>query len=109
VKFTPDGGRVELRLGSEAGQVVLAVADTGVGIPAADQDRIFERFYRTAIARRQEIQGTGLGLTITKAIAAAHSGTIAVESEEGRGSTFTVRLPLPPVPAIGAEEPAAAS
>jgi PAS domain S-box-containing protein len=98
VKFTPDGGRVEVRLGTEGGQVVLAVADTGVGIPAADQDQIFERFYRTAIVRRQEIQGTGLGLTITKAIVAAHNGTIAVESGEDRGSTFTVRLPLLRVP-----------
>jgi two-component system, sensor histidine kinase and response regulator len=93
VKFTSGGGRVEVRLGTEGGQVVLAVADTGVGIPAADQERIFERFYRTAIVRRQEIQGTGLGLTITKAIVAAHNGTITVESDEGRGSTFTVRLP----------------
>jgi signal transduction histidine kinase len=99
VKFTPDGGRVEVRLGSEGGQVVLAVTDTGVGIPAADQERIFERFYRTAIVRRQEIPGTGLGLTITKAIVAAHNGTIAVESVEGRGSTFTIRLPFLRVPA----------
>ncbi len=100
VKFTPDGGKVELRLGMEGDQVVLAVADTGVGIPAADQERIFERFYRTAIARQQEIQGTGLGLTITRAIVAAHNGTITVESDEGHGSTFTVRLPLKPVPAL---------
>jgi signal transduction histidine kinase len=93
VKFTPDGGRVEVRLGREGNHVVLTVADTGVGIPPADQERIFERFYRTAIARQQEIQGTGLGLTITRAIVAAHHGTIAVQSAEGRGSTFTVRLP----------------
>jgi two-component system, sensor histidine kinase and response regulator len=105
VKFTPDGGRVGVRLGSEGGQAVLAVSDTGVEIPAADQERIFERFYRTAIVRRQEIPGTGLGLTITKAIVAAHNGTIAVESAEGRGSTFTIRLPLLPVPAIDTEEP----
>jgi two-component system, sensor histidine kinase and response regulator len=100
VKFTPDGGRVEVRLSREGSQAVLAVADTGVGIPPADQERIFERFYRTAIARRQEIQGTGLGLTITRAIVAAHHGTIAVESAEGLGSTFTVRLPLQPGPAL---------
>jgi len=101
VKFTPDGGRVEVRLGREGGQVVLAVADTGVGIPAADRERIFERFFRTAIATRQAVQGTGLGLTITKAIVEAHHGTIAVDSDEGRGSTFTVRLPLRPMPAPG--------
>jgi hypothetical protein len=94
VKFTPEGGRVEVRLGTEEGQVVLAVADTGVGLPVADRERIFERFYRTAIARQQAIQGTGLGLTITRAIVEAHNGTIAVDSDEGRGSTFTVRLPL---------------
>jgi len=109
VKFTPDGGRVEVRLGREGGQVVLAVADTGVGIPAADRERIFERFFRTAIATRQAVQGTGLGLTITKAIVEAHHGTIAVDSDEGRGSTFTVRLPLRPMPAPGTEEPADAS
>jgi two-component system, sensor histidine kinase and response regulator len=106
VKFTPDGGRVEVRLGREGGQVVLAVADTGVGIPAADRERIFERFFRTAIARRQAIQGTGLGLTITKAIVEAHHGTIAVDSDEGRGSTFTICLPLRPMSAPDTEEPA---
>ena len=99
VKFTPEGGSVEVRLWREEDQVVLAVADTGVGIPAADQERIFERFFRTAIATRQAVQGTGLGLTITKAIVEAHRGTIAVDSDERRGSTFTVRLPLRTMPA----------
>jgi PAS domain S-box-containing protein len=100
VKFTPDGGRIEVRLGKEGDQVVLAVTDSGVGIPAADRERIFERFYRTAIARRQAIQGTGLGLTITKAIVEAHHGTITVDGDEGRGSTFTVCLPLRPMPGV---------
>ena len=104
VKFTPDGGKVEVKLGTEGDQAVLTVADTGIGIPAADRERIFERFFRTAIAKRQAIQGTGLGLTITQAIVAAHNGTIAVESE-GHGSTFTVRLPLGPMPAPRTEEP----
>jgi PAS domain S-box-containing protein len=105
VKFTPDGGKVEVKLGTEGDQAVLTVADTGIGIPAADRERIFERFFRTAIAKRQAIQGTGLGLTITQAIVAAHNGTIAVESDEGHGSTFTVRLPLGPMPAPRTEEP----
>ncbi len=83
-----------MRLGTDAGQAVLAVADTGVGIPAADRERVFERFFRTAIATRQVIPGTGLGLAIARDIADAHHGTITVDSEEGRGSTFTVRLPL---------------
>jgi signal transduction histidine kinase len=105
LKFTPDGGKVEVRLGTEGDQAVLSVADTGIGIPAADRVRIFERFFRTAIAKRQAIQGTGLGLTITQAIVAAHNGTITVEGGEGRGSTFTVRLPLWPMPAPATKEP----
>ena len=96
VKFTPDGGKVEVRLGTEGDQAVLEVADSGIGIPAADRERIFDRFFRTAFATQQAIQGTGLGLAITKAIVEAHNGTIAVDSDEGRGSTFTVRLPLQP-------------
>jgi hypothetical protein len=96
VKFTPDGGKVEVTLGTEGDQAVLAVADSGIGIPAADRERIFDRFFRTALATQQAIQGTGLGLAITKAIVEAHNGTIAVDSDEGRGSTFTVRLPLQP-------------
>jgi two-component system, sensor histidine kinase and response regulator len=99
VKFTPDGGKVEVSLGMDGEQAVLVVADTGVGIPADDRERIFERFFRTAIARRDVIPGTGLGLAIAKDITEAHHGTIAVDSEEGRGSTFTVRLPRQAAPA----------
>ena len=77
---------------------MLAVADTGTGIPAADRERIFERFFRTALTTRQVIPGTGLGLTVAKAIVEAHNGTIEVDSEEGRGSTFKVCLPLRPWP-----------
>jgi signal transduction histidine kinase len=105
VKFTPEGGKVEVRLGTEGAEAVLTVADTGIGIPAADRERIFERFFRTTVAKRQAIQGTGLGLTITQAIVAAHNGTIAVEGEEGHGSTFTVRLPLWPMPGPDTEKP----
>src|ERR1022692_785104 len=105
LKFTPDGGRVEVRLGRQGDQAVLAVTDTGIGIPAADRERIFERFFRTAVATQQVIPGTGLGLTITKAIVEAHHGTIAVDSAEGRGSTFKVRLPLRPLPAPGTQDP----
>ena len=94
VKFTPGGGSVEIRVGMEGDQAVLAVADTGTGFPAADRERIFERFFRTAIATRQAVPGTGLGLTISKAIVDAHHGTIAVDSDEGHGSTFTICLPL---------------
>ncbi len=105
VKFTPDGGRVEVRLDVEGDEAVLAVADTGFGILLADQERLFERFFRTVIATQQEIPGTGLGLTITKAIVEAHHGTITVDSEEGHGSTFTIRLPLRPRPEPGTQDP----
>jgi PAS domain S-box-containing protein len=104
VKFTPAGGMVEVRLGVDKDQAVIAVADTGSGIPLADQDRVFERFFRTTIATRQAIPGTGLGLAISKAIVEAHDGTIEVDSEEGRGSTFTVRLPLGARPASGTQD-----
>jgi signal transduction histidine kinase len=106
VKFTAPGGQVEVTVGAEGDQAVLAVADTGIGIPAADREEIFERFFRSAAATRQMIPGTGLGLTIARYIAAAHNGTITVESEERRGSTFTVRLPLQlPVPPCTAAGP----
>ena len=102
VKFTPEGGKVEVSLGMEGEQAVLAVSDTGIGIPPADRERIFERFFRTAIATREVIPGTGLGLAIARDIVAAHHGTIVVDSEEGRGSTFTIRLPRPTPPGSAA-------
>jgi PAS domain S-box-containing protein len=105
VKFTPDGGSVEIRVGMEGGQAMLAVADTGTGITAADRERIFERFFRTATATRQAVPGTGLGLTITKAIVEAHHGTITVDSDEGRGSTFKICLPLRHLPVPGSQDP----
>jgi signal transduction histidine kinase len=104
VKFTPDGGKVQVRVGTEGDQAMLAVADTGVGIPAADRERIFDRFFRSAIATRQAIPGTGLGLTIARDIVAAHDGTITVESDEGRASTFKIWLPLRPLPVPGTKD-----
>jgi PAS domain S-box-containing protein len=98
VKFTGEGGRVEVSTASADGRAVLTVTDTGAGIPAADLERIFERFYRTAAATRQVIPGTGLGLAIARAIVDGHNGSITVASTEGQGSTFTVRLPLLPPP-----------
>ncbi len=102
VKFTGDGGRVTVSTGVADGQAVLTVTDTGTGIAADELDRIFERFYRTAAATRQVVPGTGLGLAIASAIVEAHNGSITVDSTEGRGSTFTVRLPLRPVPGVTA-------
>ena len=94
VKFTPEGGKVEVRLAAGDGEAVLSVADTGIGILAADRERVFERFYRTEAATRRVIPGSGLGLTISRAIVDAHRGTITVSSDGKHGSTFTVRLPL---------------
>ncbi len=96
VKYTPAGGRVEVRLTTQDDEAVLEVADTGIGIEPRDQARIFERFYRVDTARSRELGGTGLGLSIVKHIVQAHGGTVSVESAPGRGSTFRVRLPLAP-------------
>jgi two-component system, sensor histidine kinase and response regulator len=101
VKFTPEGGKVQVTLAGEGHEAVLSVADTGIGIAATDRERIFERFYRTEAATQRVIPGTGLGLTISRAIVDAHQGTISVRSDEGHGSTFTVRLPL----ALGSSRP----
>ena len=94
IKFTPEGGRVTLRGAPDGGDAVIDVMDTGSGISEDDQERIFERFFRTNAATAQAVSGTGLGLSIAKAIAEAHGGTIDVESEEGAGTTFRIRLPL---------------
>jgi heavy metal sensor kinase len=98
VQATPPGGRVEVSLRSEAGEVVLAVTDTGSGVPEEDRAHLFERFYRVDKARSRASGGNGLGLAISKSIVEAHGGTIGFETELGRGSTFWVRLPLPAAP-----------
>jgi PAS domain S-box-containing protein len=93
IKFTPPGGRIGVRAEVADNHVQLVVVDTGVGISEADQARIFDAFYRAVDVKEQPIPGTGLGLAISKAIVDGHGGTIAVESREGEGTTFTVRLP----------------
>jgi PAS domain S-box-containing protein len=96
IKFTPDGGTVSATIEqhAEAGVVRLVVADTGLGIPEGERDRVFERFFRSSTVQRMAIQGTGLGLPIVKDIVESHHGTISVESEAGRGTRFTIELPL---------------
>jgi signal transduction histidine kinase len=96
VKFTPERGHVTVSLGTEGRSAVLSVADDGMGISAGEQERVFERFFRTDLATSRAVQGTGLGLAICKAIVDSHGGTISVESQPGRGTTFRVRLPLQP-------------
>ena len=100
VKFTPAGGLVTVRAFVDGGDAVLQVEDTGIGIPPVDQDRLFQRFFRSSTATEQAIPGTGLGLVISKAIVEAHGGSIAVRSDTGAGTSFTVRLPLEPVQAV---------
>ena len=93
VQYTPAGGRITVRAAASDGGIVISVADTGIGIPQADQERIFERFYRVDAARSREVGGTGLGLAIARHLVEAHGGRISVESEVGAGSTFSVFLP----------------
>jgi len=94
IKFTPTRGRVTVAAGSHDGHAVFAVTDTGPGISPADQAHLFDPFFRTRAAQTQGIKGTGLGLTITKAIVDAHHGSIEVESSPGTGTTFQIELPL---------------
>jgi len=94
IKFTPAGGRVGVALVTRGDNARLEVSDTGIGIPEAERDRLFERFFRTEGATRSAVQGTGLGLAITKAIVEGHGGRIGLESREGVGTTFWVELPL---------------
>ena len=94
LKFTPEGGRVDVRLDARDGAAVLEVEDTGLGIPADEQGQLFERFFRSSNATQSAIPGSGLGLTITKAIVERHGGRIEVESTEGAGTTVRVSLPL---------------
>ncbi|HVS02589.1 MAG TPA: hybrid sensor histidine kinase/response regulator [Thermoanaerobaculia bacterium] len=93
VKFTPAGGRVELRLRPEADQVVVEVADTGIGIPPEERRRIFERFYQVESSSRRRYAGIGLGLAIVRQILDAHGCAIEVDSVVGEGTTFRFRLP----------------
>ena len=94
VKYTSDGGRIELRLSSDDGFAVTEIRDTGIGIAPEDLPYIFDRFYRDDRARSRETGGTGLGLAIGRWIAGAHGGEIRVQSEAAKGSSFQVRLPL---------------
>ncbi len=92
VKYTPEGGTVTLRTKKQRGWAVVQVADTGIGIPADEQARLFEPFHRARNA--QDIGGTGLGLPITKQAVELHGGHIMCKSAQGEGTTFTLRLPL---------------
>ncbi|HEY4485937.1 MAG TPA: phosphate regulon sensor histidine kinase PhoR, partial [Nitrospiria bacterium] len=93
VKYTPEGGRITVEAAAADGGAAIHVSDTGIGIPAREIPRLFERFYRVDRARSRDLGGTGLGLSIVKHIVEAHGGKVTVESEAGKGSRFTVTLP----------------
>jgi heavy metal sensor kinase len=95
IKYTPAGGRIFIRISTTASRMaVLEIADNGVGIPAAALPHIFERFYRADKVRSRELGGAGLGLSIVRSICQAHGGSVEITSEEGKGTTCRVELPL---------------
>jgi two-component system phosphate regulon sensor histidine kinase PhoR len=94
IQYTPEGGQILVSAGASDGFVEFTVSDTGIGIPQADQPRIFERFYRVDVARSREVGGTGLGLSIAKHLVEGHNGKIWVESEVGHGSQFHFTVPV---------------
>jgi two-component system sensor histidine kinase SenX3 len=107
IAYSPDGANVVVEARAVDGYVDITVTDRGIGIPAAEVDRIFERFYRLDPARSRSTGGTGLGLSIVKHIAASHGGEVTVWTVEGEGSSFTLHLPAarrqapaPRVPAV---------
>jgi len=102
LKFTPPGGRIEVRAFAHGEGARIEVADSGTGIPADEQAHLFSRFFRTERAHRDAVTGAGLGLSITKALVEAHGGKISFDSAEGRGTTFRVDLPLAGVAAVTA-------
>ncbi len=94
MQYTPSGGQIMVSASANGAEVTFTVSDTGIGIPRADQSRIFERFYRVDVARSREVGGTGLGLSIAKHLVEVHGGRIWVESEVGQGSQFHFTVPI---------------
>ncbi len=94
LKFTPEGGQVTVRIVESDGEISVEVSDTGPGISDADQPHLFQRFFRTVDARQKRIPGSGLGLSIVRAIVEQHGGRVCVRSQRGEGSTFGFTLPV---------------
>jgi two-component system phosphate regulon sensor histidine kinase PhoR len=94
IQYTPAGGHIHVNAAAKGGEAVITVSDTGIGIPASDKERIFERFYRVDAARSREAGGTGLGLSIAKHIVEAHNGRLWVDSVIGEGSRFSFSIPI---------------
>src|SRR5206468_2501269 len=113
LKFTPSGGRVDLRAENQGADLVLLVKDTGMGISAKDLPYVFDRFWQADGSARRKYQGVGIGLSLVKELTEVQDGKVSVESEEGKGTTFTVRFPCAKVepkpeslPSQPGEEPA---
>ena len=96
VKYSGEAREIDVRLEERAGFIALTVTDRGLGIPASEQEKIFEKFYRVSTGLVHDVKGNGLGLSIVKHIAEAHKGSVTVRSEVGRGSSFTILLPVAP-------------
>ena len=96
VKYSGESREVRVRLAREGDGALIAVQDRGIGIATEEQDKIFERFHRVSTGLLHEVKGSGLGLSIVHHIVQVHGGRITVLSEPGRGSTFTIHLPLRP-------------
>jgi signal transduction histidine kinase len=94
IKYTPEGGDVRVEVTEKDISVRIAVSDTGMGIPEADMAHLWEEFFRASNARKSGILGTGLGLSIVKQFVDSFSGTVDVQSQVGKGTTFTITLPL---------------
>ena len=94
IKYTPDGGKITVILKRMGRDAVLEISDTGVGIPQEDVAHVFDRFYRVDKARSRDTGGTGLGLSIVQQIVRLHAGSVTVQSEKGKGTTFIVQLPV---------------
>src|SRR5260370_31537945 len=101
LKFTPSGGRVEVRAEKQNDQWMLTVADTGMGISEKDLPHVFDRFWQADGSSKRKYQGVGIGLALVKELVEIQGGKVAVQSEEGKGTTFTVTLPYR---AVEAEE-----
>jgi signal transduction histidine kinase len=94
VKYSPEARTVWVTVGREGALVMIRVRDAGLGIPHAEQHDIFKKFFRGATARAENISGTGIGLAMVEYIVTAHRGRVAVQSQPGAGSTFTIQLPI---------------
>ena len=97
MKFTPEGGRISINARQANGSVEISVSDTGIGIAVEDQPKIFEEFRQVGSDSTHKSEGTGFGLTLAKKFVELHGGRIWVESEVGKGSTFTFTLPTKPM------------